>query len=118
MGGQDEDRPQAGNGILIQTERKIMKLRTITVQISEELFAFACVQAYDRSLFWPEEYLTGLLNMALLAAINEREDCPLPPLPAADTRPAFLDEFEEDPGGGLRLRGGAMDDDLDDGIPF
>ena len=76
----------------------------VTLQVSDEDFAFAEARAKDQGYFGPADYLNGLLKRAIL------EDM--------DTAPVLSrceDEriVGEDPGGGLCLL-----DDIKDDIPF
>ena len=78
-------------------------MKKVTLQISDEFYEFANLRTEDDGYFGPEDYLNGLLNMALLSSLDE---------------PGCLNELEEDPGGGMRVKSDREDDDLDDDIPF
>jgi len=101
----------------------------VSMNISDELFAFAEEQAALFGYFSTEDYLNGMLDMTLLSARNDfLKNGPL----CLSSEPSeaereFFDELEEDEGGGMRLKEDEEqpgDDesgqpaDLDDGIPF
>ncbi len=95
-------------------------MKKVTLQISDEFFEFAKLRAEDDEYFGLADYLNGLLNMALLSAIDEfEENGPLRlPLTPPDKEPDWLDELEEDEGGGMGLKSDRGDSDLDDDLPF
>ncbi len=94
-------------------------MKKITLQISDEFYEFAKLRAEDDGFFGAEDYLNGLLNMALLRDADEfeRGRLRLPLMPLKQEQD-WLDELEEDPGGGMRLKSDREDGDLDDDIPF
>jgi len=94
-------------------------MKKITLQISDEFYEFAKLRAEDDGFFGTEDYLNGLLNTALLGDADEfergRMRLPLMPLKQES---GWLDELEEDEGGGMRLKSDGQSGDLDDDIPF
>lgn len=60
--------------------------------------------------------------MDMLEAAQKRnfllEECVLDPNPVLLNERHYLSEFEEDPGGGMRLKSDGESEDMDDGIPF
>jgi len=119
-------------------------MKRVSLQINDEFYAFAQEQAVLFEYIDTNDYLNGLLNMALLTAVvdaDELENMPHPsPLISVSTEQHQitllagqyckhdpLAELEEDEGGGMRhkdedegLPPEALGDnaDLDDDIPF
>lgn len=102
-------------------------MRLVTLKIDEELLVFAAKHAAAFGHDDAQDYLSGLLNMALITAIDDYENGRLIRLPESRPRhrPEWMDELEEDPGGGMQRKeddalppDDSDDDDLDDGIPF
>ena len=94
-------------------------MKKVTLQISDEFYEFSKRRAEDDGYFGTEDYLNGLLNMALLGDVDEYENGSL----RLSARPCeaerdFFAELEEDPGGGVRLKSDREDDELDDDLPF
>ncbi len=86
-------------------------MKRVTLCISDEFYAFAVEAAERFGYLSAEDFLTGTLNAAIPAAMDE------PPLvlPYGDDGDEGH-QAREDPGGGVQLAG-ALSDDEDD-LPF
>jgi hypothetical protein len=71
-------------------------MRRVSLQVSEEDYVFAQAMSDHHGYFGPEDYLNGLLNMALIREMDEES-------------PSFWDNDIAIP---------AEIEDLDDDIPF
>lgn len=107
-------------------------MKKVTLTISDEYFAFAEEQGAGDDFNGAEDYLNALLGGTLHRETQAHEkwkNAPplfpivvvLPPKKAAEAKSAtkskydFLEIFEEDEGGGWRMKD---DGDCDDDIPF